>query len=248
VYWPDEAIALLKTNTVADLSLDHDLGDDLRGTGYDVLLWIEEAVALADFKPPRITIHSANPAARLRMDAAVRSINARRSLEVAEGLKMVGAKHSYFDIPIDPILQHMVDTYPRLFHGSTPRSYSFVQPGWRSLVDDLCRRLDGMLTEEQARMFTVRQIKDKLGTLRFYFWFGPAFEAPPTEEDSKGMLEVGFGVGVDRNVEAAEKIRAAIEEAISRSSATYSVCGQPGGMHRLDGLLSVRCVDHSSVR
>lgn len=78
VYWPDEAIALLKTNTVADLSLDHDLGDDLRGTGYDVLLWIEEAVYLADFKPLQITIHSANPAARLRMDAAVMSINARR--------------------------------------------------------------------------------------------------------------------------------------------------------------------------
>ena len=78
VLWPGEAIEVLKTNTVTDLSLDHDLGDDLRGTGYDVLLWIEEAVALADFKPPRITIHSANPAARLRMDAAVRSINARR--------------------------------------------------------------------------------------------------------------------------------------------------------------------------
>jgi hypothetical protein len=77
-YWPAEAIALLKTNTVADLSLDHDLGDDLRGTGYDVLLWIEEAVALADFKPPQITIHSANPASRLRIDAAVMSINARR--------------------------------------------------------------------------------------------------------------------------------------------------------------------------
>lgn len=78
VLWPDEAIVLLRTGAVTDLSLDHDLGDDLRGTGYDVLLWTEEAVALADFKPPRITIHSANPAARLRMDAALRSINARR--------------------------------------------------------------------------------------------------------------------------------------------------------------------------
>jgi hypothetical protein len=26
------------------------------------------------------------------------------------------------------------------------------------------------------------------------------------------------------------------------------VCGQPGRMHHLDGLLSVRCDDHSSVR
>ena len=78
VLWPDEAIVLLSTGAVTDLSLDHDLGDDARGTGYDVLLWIEEAVALTNFKPPRITIHSAKPAARLRMDAAVRSINARR--------------------------------------------------------------------------------------------------------------------------------------------------------------------------
>ena len=50
----------------------------LRGTGYGLLLWIEEAVALADFKPPRITIHSANPAAKLRMDAAVMCVNERR--------------------------------------------------------------------------------------------------------------------------------------------------------------------------
>ncbi len=49
VYWPDEAIELLETNAVAEISLDHDLGDDERGTGYDVVLWIEEAVALQGF-------------------------------------------------------------------------------------------------------------------------------------------------------------------------------------------------------
>lgn len=78
VFWPEEAIVLLRTGAVTDLSLDHDLGDDVRDTGYDVLLWIEEAVALTEFKPPRITTHSANPAARVRMAAAVKSIYARR--------------------------------------------------------------------------------------------------------------------------------------------------------------------------
>ncbi|VAW81561.1 hypothetical protein MNBD_GAMMA12-2513, partial [hydrothermal vent metagenome] len=39
VYWPDEAIELLKTGKVKEISLDHDLGDDERGTGYDVVLW-----------------------------------------------------------------------------------------------------------------------------------------------------------------------------------------------------------------
>ena len=54
VHWPTEAIALLETGSVEELSLDHDLGDDERGAGYDVVLWIEEAVALRGFKPPRI--------------------------------------------------------------------------------------------------------------------------------------------------------------------------------------------------
>jgi len=40
VYWPAEAIALLETGQVRELSLDHDLGDDTRGTGYDVVLWV----------------------------------------------------------------------------------------------------------------------------------------------------------------------------------------------------------------
>ncbi len=38
VRWPDEAIKLLETENVEALSLDHDLGDAERGTGYDVIL------------------------------------------------------------------------------------------------------------------------------------------------------------------------------------------------------------------
>lgn len=75
--WPDEVISHLKTRTVSHLSLDHDLGDDKRGTGYDVLLWIEEAVVKGDFHPPHINIHSANPAAVQRMKRAVEVIKIR---------------------------------------------------------------------------------------------------------------------------------------------------------------------------
>lgn len=76
VYWPDEAIELLKTGKVVELSLDHDLGNDDRGTGYDVILWIEEAVALRSFKPPKMYVHSANSSAREKMLAGIRSIDA----------------------------------------------------------------------------------------------------------------------------------------------------------------------------
>ena len=74
VFWPDEAIALLETGEVEAISLDHDLGDDRRGTGYDVVLWIEEAVALRSFRPPEIKVHSANSSARLKMEAGIRTI------------------------------------------------------------------------------------------------------------------------------------------------------------------------------
>lgn len=47
---------------------------DQYGTGYDVLLWIEQEVALHRFVTPVITTHTANPAARQRMLVAVVSI------------------------------------------------------------------------------------------------------------------------------------------------------------------------------
>ena len=75
VRWPTEAIELLQTGMVTHLSLDHDLGDDQRGTGYDVLAWLEQEVALHKFSPPtEIYVHSANPAGRKRMLAAIDSI------------------------------------------------------------------------------------------------------------------------------------------------------------------------------
>ena len=74
VYWPDEAIALLRTGDVTAISLDHDLGDDARGTGYDVVLWIEEQVMTAAFRPPSMQVHSANASAREKMEAGMKAI------------------------------------------------------------------------------------------------------------------------------------------------------------------------------
>lgn len=73
-YWPDEVIALLQQEHVSEVSLDHDLGDDSRGTGYDVVLWIERAVAVDGDSPPRLQVHSANTAASTRMEAGIASI------------------------------------------------------------------------------------------------------------------------------------------------------------------------------
>jgi hypothetical protein len=75
---PDEAITLLSTGEVIELSLDHDLGlftEEREDTGYDVLAWLERQVADGRLHPPgTITVHSANPVARRRMSQAIKSI------------------------------------------------------------------------------------------------------------------------------------------------------------------------------
>jgi hypothetical protein len=67
-------IRCLETVPVEEISLDHDLGPEEAGDGYQVLVWIERQVATRAWVPPVIHIHTANPVARLRMEAALRSI------------------------------------------------------------------------------------------------------------------------------------------------------------------------------
>jgi hypothetical protein len=70
-----DAIALLAGGDVAEISLDHDLGDDVvNGTGYSVVCWIEEAVATRGFVPPKMQIHSANVVGRERMARGIQVI------------------------------------------------------------------------------------------------------------------------------------------------------------------------------
>ena len=67
VYWPYQAIELLEGGEVEVISLDYDLGDHERGTGYDVLVWMEQAVRERGFIPPEIRIHSNHRLGRIKM-------------------------------------------------------------------------------------------------------------------------------------------------------------------------------------
>ena len=68
-----DAMRMLREEKVTEVSLDHDLGGE--GTGYDVLLWIEEQVFLRpEYWPPQIKIHTANSSARIKMELAVKAI------------------------------------------------------------------------------------------------------------------------------------------------------------------------------
>lgn len=78
-----EAISVLKSETVTEVSIDHDLGPPEAGTGYDVLLWIEDQVVTNDeFLVPVINIHTQNPVAGKKMIQTVHAIE--RMLEAKQ--------------------------------------------------------------------------------------------------------------------------------------------------------------------
>jgi hypothetical protein len=80
---PEEAIELIKSGEVEEISLDYDLGLlDERGidwNGEDVLKWIEREVVEqgSSFRLPVIQIHSANPVGRQRLQRALDAIERR---------------------------------------------------------------------------------------------------------------------------------------------------------------------------
>jgi len=65
-----EAIAFLESGTVTAISLDHDLGES-GGTGYQVACFIEEGAFRKTLLPMEVSIHSANPVGRGRMEQAI---------------------------------------------------------------------------------------------------------------------------------------------------------------------------------
>jgi hypothetical protein len=83
-----DAIELLKTGRVVELSLDHDLSDDERfGRGVDVVDFIAEQQEVhgRDLWPGGgISLHTANPAGRDTMARAIRNHADRAGLTVRE--------------------------------------------------------------------------------------------------------------------------------------------------------------------
>lgn len=70
-----ECIKFIKKNidSIDEISFDHDLGNDIDGTGYDVAKWIEKKCFNGKMKCPKWNIHSANPVGEKNIRAAMES-------------------------------------------------------------------------------------------------------------------------------------------------------------------------------
>jgi len=79
-----EAIQMLQSGNVEAISLDHDLGTEEAGTGYQVARWIEQAAFEGTLKRLDWHIHSANSVGEANMTYALN--NADRFWDMHENL------------------------------------------------------------------------------------------------------------------------------------------------------------------
>lgn len=66
-------------------------------------------------------------------------------------------------------IQELIIAHPRLFKNISTRSQSDLSQGWYKLVDELCQQINIVITDDELANFEVLQIKEKFGSLRFYF-------------------------------------------------------------------------------
>ncbi|OSI24887.1 hypothetical protein [Bradyrhizobium canariense] len=119
--------------------------------------------------------------------------------------------------------KELVKAYPDLFHPpadnpGVAQAYPECGDGWRDLLERACKRIRAAV-EADGGTFHATQIKEKYGSLRFY-WHGTL------------------------SPEADAKVEEAIDLAEARSGVTCEICGEEGRL-RGDAWLTTRCALHA---
>lgn len=125
----------------------------------------------------------------------------------------------------DPELLALIASFPRLFRGEQPPVWSHVPPGWAGILQRLCGGIDALLGDEMAAGFQLEQVKEKFGTLRFYW--SADFRNEPEHEA------------------VVEELRRLLTAAEAASATCCCKCGEPGALHNRGGWLSVLCDGHA---
>jgi hypothetical protein len=120
----------------------------------------------------------------------------------------------------------LINAYPDLFHplpGDPPaaQGYPGVGDGWRDLLQRACARIRAAV-QADGGSFKATQIKEKYGTLRFYW---------------EGALSPKSDAKVEEIIDLAE----------ARSASTCEVCGEMGQLYG-PGWLTTRCAEHAEGR
>jgi hypothetical protein len=144
---------------------------------------------------------------------------------------------------VSPLVR-LIAKHPRLFRGEPPVVPSELPAGWYDLVHVLCLTIEDILGDDCAE-FEVKQIKEKLGGLRFCFSLSGAKDLWVDYH-----VEDGFDTVVKRALPAPAKmdaIRQFVELSCEGSHATCQVCGSFGSQRVIGGRLAALCDEHHAA-
>ncbi len=136
-------------------------------------------------------------------------------------------------------LEQLIERYPRLFRGEPPHVYSHVPAGWMGPLTELLDSIDGRLDDVMAQRFRVGQIKEKFGSLRFYWSLdrqggvvldalgpGGAMPRPHRPEDPMRLFQ---------------EINDWVQEAEEKSARLCQDCGAPSRVRSHGGWMTTCC-------
>ncbi|MDT3736820.1 MAG: hypothetical protein ROZ00_11385 [Denitratisoma sp.] len=136
--------------------------------------------------------------------------------------------------------------FPEQFE-DLPNYMISIDPGWFGPIEEACRRIDALLTNEEKALFRWRQIKEKFGGLRMYWneggvyldFIGPDSLAHIVVEPERPRL----------SEQTRERIAGIVAEAAKKASTRCQICGAPGTLRRRgDGWLVTACDRHVESR
>lgn len=127
-------------------------------------------------------------------------------------------------------------SYHRLLRAHGSIGYG---PGWHQLIRALFEGIDELLTDAQAEAFCVQQIKEKFGTLRFYYSVAGQATLNVDIFSSWGSRRLRIPPSPNPGYPT-EAIDALIDKAERASEVTCENCGRPG-LLRTSGWYHVRC-------
>ena len=123
-------------------------------------------------------------------------------------------------------LDDLIQRHPRLFRGEFPAIASWVPEGWARLVEELFRKLEALLDDEQAARLEIRQIKEKFGSLRVYAQLHPG---PGATELSEGDAPLH------------QHVIRLVHEAETCTLHVCDSCGAPSEIRSFAGWMTTRC-------
>ena len=147
----------------------------------------------------------------------------------------------------DDNVARLGEMHPALFEGRMP-DYSHLPAGWFDLVDRLCSDIEAVLGPELSPLAEVKQIKEKLGTLRFYIRLEGRSDLPVDIMASNGLLSFDVAPEMEEPewpelAAARERIRELVDAACDASDNLCHKCGKAGELRRT-GWIQVLCEEH----